>query len=98
MGGVISRPRKKYWVTLTQRSKVGQMSLNIHRIEVEANSVKEVREKLAARVQYLSNWQQIEKTKAQKNLKNEPWIPLEPPSAPGWLNVPFIITSIKRKL
>lgn len=98
MSGVRSRPRKKYWVTLTQRSKVGQMSLDIHRIEVEANSVKEVREKLAGRVQYLSNWQQIERTKTQKNLKNEPWIPLEHPSAPGWLGVPFIITSIKRKL
>jgi hypothetical protein len=93
MGGVISRPRKKYWVTLTQRSKVGQMALTIARIEVEGTSEKQVREMLNAEVQYLSAWQQIKKTNLDKTLPQpRRWIPLQ------WLQVPFIITSIKRKL
>jgi hypothetical protein len=97
MSGVTHRKRKKYWVTVTQRSKVGQMSLNKLRIEVEANSEKEIRENFAKDAQYLANWQQIQKGKYQKNLKNEPWIPLQS-NAPGWLGVNLLITSIKRKL
>lgn len=97
MSGVKHRRRKTYWVTILQRSPVGQNALNRVRIEVHANSEKEIRENFAKDAQYLANWQQIEKTKVQKNLKNEPWIPLQS-NAPGWLNVPVIITSIKRKL
>jgi hypothetical protein len=94
MGGVVSRPRKKYWVTLTQRSAHTQMSLTIARIEVEGTSEKQVRQMLNDEIQYLSKWQQIEKTKAQPKTLPWPrrWIPLQ------WLQVPFIITSIKRKL
>lgn len=97
MSEIKSRKRKRYWVTLTQRSKVGQMSLNSLRIEVAANSEEEIRENFAKDAQYLANWQQIEKGRYQKNLPNRPWIPLQS-NAPGWLNVPLIITSIKRKL
>lgn len=91
MSGVISRPRKRFEVSLTQRSKVSQMTLTIAVIVVEANSEREVREMLAAEVAYLSKWQQIQKTKLDKTLPMpRRWIPLQ------WLQVPFIITKIRR--